>query len=473
MLNGVLEISTMTLLPHDLDYGFRWQLPYDYNPIATCNPIVEWLGFTQNDDYDRVQLLRAYLRANLTGQSGLQRFVEVVSTAGGSGKSTYCNLAIALVGVENVHITDSHRLEQSRFETACFRHKKLIYFADSGRYSGDKAIDILKRVTGGDTLPYERKNKDAREPFVCKAMVLIAANQPLNTSDPAIPRRRITVPFLRAVHNRDQRVLLEIDSDTKTASGEFAEHLPGLFNWVMAMPESEMRRYLKDTDRAVPSLTEVKSETLIATNTMAAWFDHCCLFADGVKTHIGNLSKTRISYGGEGHSESREKIDDTDEYLYPSYVNYCLQSNHKYESITHFSEKLANLCATILERPNVVKKRDSKGVCIIGITLRRGNLSHPRPISGPIDEESPSTPEQVWASVPTDERVEVTAIVESAWDIVKFDDTDAMDLTKSWMANHSRSVRSHSVRYLESHHETGSAIIKRITKFAPEFANAA
>jgi hypothetical protein len=29
MRNGVLEISTMQLLPHDLDYGFRWQLPYD------------------------------------------------------------------------------------------------------------------------------------------------------------------------------------------------------------------------------------------------------------------------------------------------------------------------------------------------------------------------------------------------------------------------------------------------------------
>ena len=388
--NGVLEVSTMTLLPHSLDYGFRWQLPYDYDPMATCAPIVDWLKFTQFEDEDRVQLLRAYLRASLTGQSGLQRFLEVVSTAGGSGKSTYCNLAIALVGVDNVHITDSHRLEQSRFETACFRHKKLIYFADSGRYSSDKAIDVLKRITGGDTLPYERKNKDAREPFVCKAMVLIAANHPLNTSDPAIPRRRITVPFLRAINSRDHRELMEIDTDTKMTSGEFAPYLPGLLNWVMAQPESEMRRYLKDTDRAVPSLNEVKSETLIATSSLAAWFDECCLFADGAKTHIGKAPNyIELVKHSDTYSESRKMLEGTNDYLFANYLQFCAETARKPEGLQQFSEKLTNLCANILENPNVAKKRDAKGWHLTGVLLRRGDTTHPRPISDGSDHQPP------------------------------------------------------------------------------------
>jgi|GEM_PF-2870538 len=418
--NGVLEVSTMTLLPHSLDYGFRWQLPYDYDPMATCDPIVDWLKFTQFEDEDRVQLLRAYLRASLTGQSGLQRFLEVVSTAGGSGKSTYCNIAIALVGLENVHITDSHRLEQSRFETACFRHKKLIYFADSGRYSSDKAIDVLKRITGGDTLPYERKNKDAREPFVCKAMVLIAANHPLNTSDPAIPRRRITVPFLRAINSRDHRELMEIDTDTKTTSGEFAEYLPGLLNWVMAMPESEMRRYLKDTDRAVPSLNEVKSETLIATSSLAAWFDECCLFADGAKTHIGKAPNyIELVKLGETYSESRKLIEGSDDYLFANYLHFCAETARKPEGLQQFSEKLTNLCANILENPNVAKKRDAKGWHLTGVLLRRGNTTHPRPISDGSDHQPPPKTDDVRYSKHSDDKVSAqsheTPITAHGW----------------------------------------------------------
>jgi hypothetical protein len=126
MRNGVLDNVTLDLLPHSPTNYLRWQLPYDYNPLAACDPIREWLEFTQDWDADRVQLLRAYLRAIVMGRSDLQRFLEVVSTVGGSGKSTFCNLAIALVGIENVHITDSGRLEQSRFETSNFKGKRLL-----------------------------------------------------------------------------------------------------------------------------------------------------------------------------------------------------------------------------------------------------------------------------------------------------------------------------------------------------------
>jgi hypothetical protein len=312
-------------------------------------------------------------------------------------------------------------------------------------------------------------------------MVLMAANQPLSTSDPAIPRRRITVPFLRAVQNRDQRVLLEIDSDAKMASGEFAEYLPGLFNWVMSMSDHEMRRFLKDTDRAVQSLAEIKSETLIATNTMAAWFDDCCVFVDGAKAYVGKLSKTRITEGEEGHSESREQIDDFKNCLYPSYVRYCMESNHKYESMNHFSEKLTNLCATILEHPNVAKKRGGQGIYIVGIAFRHDHPDHPRPISGDLDDQAPNrsadpaplTPEEVWESVPNAEKSAVKTIIDNAWSISSSADDAVKDLAKSWVATYTPSVRSHSMRYLKAVSERGIKIVERITKIHPEFANVA
>ena len=62
--NGVFDTNTKTLHPHSPDYRFVSQLPHEYNPIATCEPIIDWLSQTQNGDPEQVQLLRAYPIAN-------------------------------------------------------------------------------------------------------------------------------------------------------------------------------------------------------------------------------------------------------------------------------------------------------------------------------------------------------------------------------------------------------------------------
>lgn len=63
--NKVLHIPTIETLDHTPERGFTWCLPYDYNPLATCDPIIAWLKETASGDEDTVQLLRAYLRAVL------------------------------------------------------------------------------------------------------------------------------------------------------------------------------------------------------------------------------------------------------------------------------------------------------------------------------------------------------------------------------------------------------------------------
>jgi phage/plasmid-associated DNA primase len=387
MRNGVLDNATLNLMPHSPTNYLCWQLPYDYNPLATCEPIQEWLSFTQDGDFDRVQLLRAYLKATVMGRSDLQRFLEVVATVGGSGKTTYCNLAIALVGIENVHITDSHRLEQSRFETACFKNKRLIYFADSGRFSGEKAIDVLKRVTGGEPLAYERKGKDALAPFSCQAMVLIASNYALTTTDTAVPRRRITMPFLKPIPNEKQRKLLVLNTEDNTLSGEFEPCIPGLLNWVLAMPDAEMERYLKDTDRAVPSLAAVKADTLISINPMAAWLDKCCVILPGVRTNVGNATEIRISEGENGTSKSWKSYARADEWLYPNYLQCCDRDKQAPVSMRRFGEMLNNLVTDQLKHVDVIRDSDRNGAYFLGIAIRNESHDHlPCPISGRCDE---------------------------------------------------------------------------------------
>jgi putative DNA primase/helicase len=443
MRNGVLDNATMELMPHSPKNFLTWQLPYEYNPLATCDPIQEWLSFTQDGDADRVQLLRAYLRAIVMGRSDLQRFIEVVSAVGGSGKSTFSNLAVALVGVENVHITDSGRIEQSRFETSNFKGKRLIYFADADRYSGDAAIGILKRVTGGDVLPYERKGKDALAPFVCNAMVLIAANSPLTTTDTAIPRRRITVPFLKSIPNENQRVLLQLDTESQTVFGEFESFIPGVLNWVLSMSDAEMVRYLKDTDRAVPSLGAVKADTLIAINPMAKWLDTCCVLIPGLRTGVGVAKKVRMSKVlADNQSKSWETYVNSDLWLYPNYIQYCDENKATAVSNKRFAELLENLCVDQLKNSEVSKGMDRQGSCFIGIGLRHDCEAHdqlPCPISGVIDVAEDSEPETIELETSYDDDFEP---IPATWQALpKADRQSAETLLRSLKQAHGAAER--------------------------------
>ncbi|HEY9768582.1 MAG TPA: DUF5906 domain-containing protein [Coleofasciculaceae cyanobacterium] len=136
LLNGVLDLKTRKLLPHSPENKLTWCLPYNYNTLATCEPIQEWLLSMCNGDRALVQLMRAYLLGIVTGRTDWQKYLELVGP-GGTGKSTFTRLAIALVGQENVHTTTLKKLEKEKFETASIAGKRLVLINDSERYAGE------------------------------------------------------------------------------------------------------------------------------------------------------------------------------------------------------------------------------------------------------------------------------------------------------------------------------------------------
>ena len=114
--NGVLEMSTKEFLPHDQENYLTWGLDFDYDPHANSGPIIQWLRKTQYNDEERVQVLRAWLKACLVGKGHeLQRFLEVIGP-GGRGKSTFAN-----------HLKNNHDFEILSFGEPVKRHCKDIF----------------------------------------------------------------------------------------------------------------------------------------------------------------------------------------------------------------------------------------------------------------------------------------------------------------------------------------------------------
>ena len=363
--NGVLKIDERLFLPFNKKMYLTQRMPYCYDPAADCEPIIKWLKFTQREDWGRVQVLRAWLRATLLSCYDIQKFLEIIGP-GKSGKSTYANLAVALVGKNNTYSTDFNNLETNRFETIGFMDKKLLLFQDMDRWGG--SVSKLKAVTGGDWIRVERKfQAENLEPFQYQGMVMITANEAIQTTDytSGLARRRLTVPFDRPFEgsHSEQRELIKFDSEG-TPKGEFAALLPGLVNWLLDLSTEDMRAYLMSTSQQVKFFKDYEKIQSLRSNTLLDWMEHILVFAPGEQCSIGFAK--HAPPGGSG------TYVNWDRWLYASYCEFCKLSNVNIMSRNRFEFLFFDVCKNQLKM-NVYHVRNARGMLVFNVAIRESN----------------------------------------------------------------------------------------------------
>lgn len=360
--NGVLDVDTRELLPFKRELYLTQQIPYAYNPAATCEPIVKWLKHTQFDNWQRTQVLRAWLRATLLSTYEIQKFIEIVGP-GKSGKSTYANLAVALVGKKNVYSTDFENLEKNRFEAASYMGKKLLLFQDADRWGG--SVSRLKAITGNDWIRAERKYQNENyEPFQFKGLVIVTANEAIQSTDytSGLARRRLTIPFDRPFtgDSSEQRDLIKFNTKGEP-QGEFAALLPGLVNWLLDMTETEMREYLMETNQKVEFFKKYSHTQNLRSNSILDWMEHRVVYEPGVSAAVGFV---KPAPQGSSHLYTNQNI-----WLYASYAEFCKQCNVNVMSRNRFEPLFLDICRHQLNL-NVYSKRNTKGMRVFNVVVR-------------------------------------------------------------------------------------------------------
>lgn len=360
--NGVLEVSTGEFLEHDPENYITWGLDFDYDPEANPGPIIDWLTRTQYGDEGRVQVLRAWLRACLLAQGHeLQRFLEVIGP-GGRGKSTFANLCCAMVGNGNYASTTLNQLEQSRFEVASIKGKRLTLINDSERYGG--SAQIFKALTGGDNLRFEEKNKNVGEPFVYTGMVMVCANEPIQTTDntSGLTRRRLTLEFNRPLYEKNSDAKEMIKLDNGIVRGLWKNYLPGLVNWVLAMSDTEMREFLLDTYDRVPSLKRVRNEILLNSNNLVEWLQSEVVCAPDAVTSVGKKIPAA--------KDAQERYCNSKYHLYASYASYCEDTGSKSVGQKRFIALLLDCCTNQLGMKDIRSFTKQGRPFVKGLALR-------------------------------------------------------------------------------------------------------
>lgn len=364
--NGVLDIETRELLPFAREMYLTQQMPYDYNSAATCEDIVKWLKHTQHNSWERTQVLRAWLRSVLLGRYEIQRFVEIVGP-GKSGKSTYANLAVALVGKQNTYSTDFENLEKNRFEAVGYMGKKLLLFQDADRWGG--SVSKLKAITGSDWIRNERKYQgEDLDPFQFQGMVMITANEAIQSTDytSGLARRRLTIPFDRPYTGgaNEQKELVKFNHKGEV-EGVFAPLMPGLVNWLLDMPEEEMRTYLMETSTKVKFFKKYEKTQNLRSNPLLDWLEHKVIYDPGVASPIGVLKNASPG--------SQHFYSNYDKWLYASYAEFCRQCNVGTLSRGRFEPLLLDICLHQLKLNVYGFKSGRAGMRVANIAVAEAN----------------------------------------------------------------------------------------------------
>jgi P4 family phage/plasmid primase-like protien len=148
----------------------------------------DWVG------KENVPLLYEILAYCLIPDYPIHRIFCLIG-GGMNGKSCFLNLLRKFIGPDNVCSTELDTLLNSRFEVTRL-HKKLVCQMGETNFNEMNKTSILKKLSGGDLIGFEYKNKD---PFEEKnyAKIIIATNNLPTTTDKTIGfyRRWIIIDF--------------------------------------------------------------------------------------------------------------------------------------------------------------------------------------------------------------------------------------------------------------------------------------
>lgn len=223
--NGVYWWREDRLTPHTEMLGALTKLPITHDPIALPHEFKAWLRVVFGDDEEMLRHVWEVIGYLLMTGNPLQKIILLIG-GGGDGKGTFLRLIRAMLSKVNYSSVSLHQLVEDRFASSSLYGKTANISGDlSSKFLTDP--QILKEITGGDSISASRKHGQAFE-FVPYAVPIFAANDFFRTSDNSYGWRRrwMVIEFPNKVENETEGAPVFDES-------VLHDDIPGVFNEAM------------------------------------------------------------------------------------------------------------------------------------------------------------------------------------------------------------------------------------------------
>ena len=200
--NGLFNTKTKALEPFDPKHFITAKVDTNYNTKALTNYELikntyfnfdEWLKSIACNDDEIVTLLWQLINEAINPNK-TRRKIAIMLGNGTNGKSTFRQMMINLIGDINISVSTPHEL-QSRFGLTSLEGKICNYGDEVGTKPLDE-MDKLKSISSGESVNYERKNKDVRN-YDFKTLLMFNSNEipPIKDKSDAVLNRLLIIPF--------------------------------------------------------------------------------------------------------------------------------------------------------------------------------------------------------------------------------------------------------------------------------------
>lgn len=224
LTNGLLDIDTYKLLPHTPTYFSTSQIPFAYDPTATCEEFDRFINKVSGDRYSIAQMIQEMYGYLLSDANRRHKVFYLYGNTARNGKSTCAKIACGLIGNGNV---SSLSLEQIAKESSAMMTtivNKQINFTDE---LSSKFIESsrLTAMSSESLIEINPKYKPAYM-YKVKAKFIVACNDlPRFNDNQGMKHRMISIPF--SVHIKEENRILDYDQILLNKEGS------GILNWAI------------------------------------------------------------------------------------------------------------------------------------------------------------------------------------------------------------------------------------------------
>lgn len=254
--NGVIDLRTGKLLPHNPEYLLTKVVDINFNPQATGQKWLEFLDMIFPADEELHKFIKKAVGYSLTGNTD-EQCIFFLHGEGENGKSTFVEVIQSLLG-EYALKTDVDVLMYSNRGgvtpyLAEFFKKRFIFTTETEE--GIKFNDgRIKNLTGGDTITANPKYKDAFTFRPTHKIWMFGNHKPeVRDMTHGFWRRMKLIPFEIKIPKEKQRSMSEV-------LGEFQEEIEGILNWAIEGCLLWQREGLNTPEKVKNATEEYKGE---------------------------------------------------------------------------------------------------------------------------------------------------------------------------------------------------------------------
>ena len=223
--NGLLDVTTFTLLPHTPEYFSTTQIPFDYNPEAECPRFKGFIDQIAVNDPKNAAMIQEMFGYCLMDGNPRHKVFYLYGLTARNGKSTVAKIICGLIGRGNTSMLSLSQIASDNSSILGAMVGKQLNFSDevSSKYVESPALTMMSSEGIIEVNPKYKKSFM----YQMRSKFIIACNDiPRFKESQGMKHRTIIIPFMYQIP--ESKRIFRLDEILLEEEGS------GILNWAIA-----------------------------------------------------------------------------------------------------------------------------------------------------------------------------------------------------------------------------------------------